>query len=516
MTSDWLSGTTATTRPALSSRKSDGTAVPALTILYHADLERLGDMLFLGELAAGRRAEISRARPVFTGADGRVQPLADPFISRKPMAFSNAPNGSVQLNPGGTAVLADGSPVTDARVFSSGEVARGVVLELADRVVLLLHMATTRRPTAESFGLIGESAAMARVRSDIERIADLDTSVLIRGETGTGKELVARAVHQYGARRSGPFVGANMGAVPASLAASELFGVERGAFTGADRTRNGLFQAAHRGTLFLDEIGEATPEIQVMLLRVLETKEVFPVGARQPRTVDIRLLAATDADLEAMSASGSFRAPLLHRLGGYRIQLPPLRERREDLGRLLGSFLRTEAHALGEAHRLAYRDPHATPWLPAPLAARLARYSWPGNVRELKNVISQLVIGSRGLDKIVPSPAIEDLLDDHGSEPWGKPEKKTKPSALSDDELLTALRRNRWEVKATAAHLGISRTSLHSRLEKCDRVRKAVELGPEELKRCRRDCNGDLDKMVDILEVSRAALARRLKELGIE
>jgi len=521
MVFDWLGGTTANAHLALSGEQEQGTTVPALTILYHANPERLGDVLLLGELAAGRKAEISRTRPLFTLTDDTAAPLADPFISRQPLVFSKVGTTSIQLHvpANGTAVLADGRPVNGNCLFSAKEVERGIVLELAERVILLLHMTTTRPRAPQTYGLIGDSMAMAQVRSDIERVADLPTSVLLRGETGTGKELVAQAIHENGKRRTGPFLGVNMGAIPTSLAASELFGTERGAYTGANSSKKGLFQAAHGGTLFMDEVGEAPAEIQVMLLRVLETGEVFPIGAQHPRTVDIRLLAATDARLEEMSVSGTFRAPLLHRLSGYEIWLPPLRKRREDFGQLLAAFLKAEAEALGEKKRLAYDDPHAPPWLPAPLVGRLARYSWPGNVRQLKNVIRQLVIGNRGMAKIVASPALEALLNEpsaHDAPAQPLKSARIKPSAISDDVLLEALRHNRWEVKATAAWLGISRTSLHSRLDKCDRMRKAIDLGLEELTACFQDCDGDLNKMVDRLEVSRSSLARRLKELRLD
>ena len=263
----------------------------------------------------------------------------------------------------------------------------------------------------DRFGLIGDSAAVAQVRADIRRVADLEVAVLLRGETGTGKELVARAIHRSSARRSRPYLAVNMGAIPPALAAAELFGAARGAFTGADQRRAGYFSQAHGGTLFLDEIGETPAEVQALLLRALETGEVQPLGAEAPRRVDVRVLAATDADLEASIAAGRFRAPLLHRLNGYEIRLPALRERREDFGQLFFAFLRQELEAMGEGERLEDPGPRGTPWLPAPVVARLAAADWPGNVRQLRNVARQIAIGNRGAAEAVLPPAVLGTLE---------------------------------------------------------------------------------------------------------
>src|SRR6185436_13729067 len=185
----------------------------------------------------------------------------------------------------------------------------------------------------------------------------------LRGETGTGKELLARAIHQASSRRAAPYFALNMAAIPASLAAAELFGAAKGAFTGADRRRVGYFGRAQGGTLFLDEIGELPADLQPLLLRVLENGEIQPVGGEETLRVDVRILAATDANLESAIEEGRFRAPLFHRLSGYELRLPSLRERRDDIGRLFIHFLRQELAALGEADRLADPGPEGRPWL---------------------------------------------------------------------------------------------------------------------------------------------------------
>jgi two-component system nitrogen regulation response regulator GlnG len=328
-----------------------------------------------------------------------------------------------------------------------------------------------------------------------------------------------------------------MGAVPPSHASSELFGTVRGAYTGAVRDQPGYFQRADGGTLFLDEIGEAPPEVQVMLLRVLETAEVQRVGGTAVQKVDVRLITATDANLESAIEEGKFRAPLLHRLSGYEILIPPLRERRDDFGRLLLHFLRQELKAVGEEHRLglsagaADTAGAAVPWLPASLVARLARHDWPGNVRQLRNAVRQIVIDSRGLDRVQIGPQIERLLREAdqppprpmaAAAPPPSPRRKAPagsyrtPSEVTVEEILAALRENHWELKAAAAQLGISRPSLYVLIDKLPDVRKAADLTREEIAAAREACGGHLDAAAERLEVSRRGLLQRMKQLGME
>ncbi|HEX8106561.1 MAG TPA: sigma-54 factor interaction domain-containing protein, partial [Kofleriaceae bacterium] len=308
--------------------------VPALTVVYHPVLRRIGDRAILGELAAGREARISRGAPRFAPPrQPRSAPLDHVRISRAPFVLRPHPDRGIVLDPADcrTRITVDGEPVEQPRVITPDQLQRGVILELSDRVALLLHLFAphAERDTGD-LGLVGHSDHIGRVRDDIRRVADLDVPVLIRGETGTGKELVATAIHESGRRARGPLVCVNMAALPPALAAAELFGAARGAYTGG-HGQDGYFRRAGGGTLFLDEIGAAPAEIQVMLLRALETSEIYPLGAQRPERVDVRIIAATDARLEALIASGAFGAPLLHRLAGYEIHLPPLRERRDDI-----------------------------------------------------------------------------------------------------------------------------------------------------------------------------------------
>ncbi|MBF5045005.1 sigma-54-dependent Fis family transcriptional regulator [Aggregicoccus sp. 17bor-14] len=504
--------------------------VPALTIASHPVPRRVGERLLLTGLGGGRQVLLARSSPDFTAPGSLLgTPLLDPFVSRKPLVLSAAEGGALRLAApeGGTRVVVDGRPLAGECVLPAAALQAGVALELAGRVVLLAHLAPAEGPppTPYALGMVGESAALHEVRRHVERVADLRVPVLLRGETGTGKELVARAIYQRSVRPGSRFISVNLGAIPRELAAAELFGAVKGAFTGALKDREGLFHAAHGGTLFLDEVGEAPPEVQVMLLRVLEAGELFPVGATRPVPVDVRIIAATDADLEERIQSGSFKAPLLHRLAGYEIRVPPLRERREDVGPLFHHFAREELELLGEVHRLQPEDPYAEPWLPAPLAAQLLRHPWPGNIRQLRNVARQLVIGNRGQAVLQLDAALAQELAQAPSarapepaapEPAAQEPARRKPSDVTEAELLAALRESAWDLKASAARLGISRPSLYDLIDRSPGIRTAGDLSPAELQRAFAECEGDLDRMVQRLEVSRRALTRRLKELALE
>jgi formate hydrogenlyase transcriptional activator len=234
--------------------------------------------------------------------------------------------------------------------------------------------------------IAGDSAAMRNVLARVEQVATTDATVLITGETGTGKELLARAIHRRSPRANGPLVKVNCAAIPDTLLASELFGHERGAFTGATERRRGRFEQAHRGTLFLDEIGELPPAMQVTLLRVLQEREFERLGGSQTVHVDVRVVAATNRDLAADVQSGRFRSDLYYRLNVFPVHIPPLRERPDDVAPLVAALAAKHAERLGRAvTRIDSRT-----------LRRLTSHSWPGNVRELENVVERALILSRG------------------------------------------------------------------------------------------------------------------------
>lgn len=263
--------------------------------------------------------------------------------------------------------------------------------------------------------LIGNAPAMQEIFRAIGRLARSNVTVLINGESGTGKELVARALHQHSLRRQGPFVALNTAAIPKDLLESELFGHEKGAFTGAAGQRVGRFEQAHGGTLFLDEIGDMPMDLQTRLLRVLADGQFYRVGGTQLIRTDVRIVAATHQRLEDRVASGQFREDLFHRLNVIRLKLPALRERREDIPQLLRFFLQRAAQELGVPIKSIHQQ----------ALAQLARYDWPGNVRELENIARWLTVMAPGHEI-----GIEDLPDNlHPSSAPG--------AALGDDALLT-------------------------------------------------------------------------------
>jgi DNA-binding NtrC family response regulator len=243
-------------------------------------------------------------------------------------------------------------------------------------------------------GIVGNSDAIQALLARVDKAASADCTVLITGESGTGKELVARAIHQQSRRAGGPFFTLNCGAVPETLLESQLFGYVKGAFTGADESRDGLLVAANGGTFFLDEIGDLAPALQVKILRALQEREVTPVGSHAPRAVDVRILAATHRDLREAIAAGNFREDLYYRLEILPIHLPPLRERRDDIPLLAEHFLDAARNEVGNG-RLHF----------APGAmARMADHPWPGNVRELQNAVTRAAVLA-DTDEIDPIPA---------------------------------------------------------------------------------------------------------------
>jgi two-component system response regulator AtoC len=234
-------------------------------------------------------------------------------------------------------------------------------------------------------GLIGRTPSMLEIYKMIARVSDSRAAVLVTGESGTGKELVARAIHNHGARSAARFVAVNCGALTETLLESELFGHVKGSFTGAIANKRGIFEQAGEGTVFLDEISETSAGLQVKLLRVLQEREVVPVGSTETIRVGARVIAASNSDLEKLSASGAFRSDLLYRLNVIQLHLPPLRERREDIPLLVAHFLRKHAP-----------DPTPSMALDEKAMQCLCGYSWPGNVRELENVIERAITLSQG------------------------------------------------------------------------------------------------------------------------
>jgi len=301
--------------------------------------------------------------------------------------------------------------------------------------------------------LVGSSQGLRQILDSIQMVAQTDSSVLIQGETGTGKELIASAIHAASPRGAGPFIKVNCAAMPAGLLESELFGHERGAFTGAFTQTTGRFQLAHQGTLFLDEIGELPLELQPKLLRVLQEQEFERLGSARTIRVDVRIVAATNQDLEHMVDTRRFRADLFYRINVFPVQLPPLRDRKEDIRLLV-------RHFVDQFSRLMNKECYE---IPDEVMETLRMHRWPGNVRELQNVIERAMIMSPGPDLRLPP---------------GELNQKPKPNAAARvrtlaeaerDHILQVLRQVNGVVggrHGAAAHLGVARTSLIAKMRR--------------------------------------------------
>ena len=307
--------------------------------------------------------------------------------------------------------------------------------------------------------IIGESPGMCRVMELVQRVKDTPVPVCILGETGTGKELIARAIHDEGDRRDRLFVAQNMAALPDALLESELFGHKRGAFTGADRDKKGLFEVADRGTIFLDEIGDLSPALQAKLLRVLQEGEFRPVGSTRSHTVDVRVISATHHDLEAELESGRFRQDLYYRLMVFPINLPPLRERREDIRALSSHFL--------SRYSIELKRPEPT-LSPAALEV-LMSYSWPGNIRELENEIQRLVIYGMEGGLILPEHVSARVRQTAATLERLDPPPGTIKEMVADVErvlISRAVKETGGNKTRAAKLLGLTREGLHKKMNK--------------------------------------------------
>ena len=317
-----------------------------------------------------------------------------------------------------------------------------------------------RALTGLSDEMVGKSAILDQVRAEIAKVARTDAKVLVTGESGSGKELVARAIHKASARARGTFEKLNCAALPKDLVESELFGYEKGAFTGAMQMKRGRLEAADQGTLFLDEVGDMSLDTQAKFLRAIETGEIERLGSTRTIAVDTRIVAATNKDLQAEIAAGRFREDLFYRLNVVPIHLPPLRQRREDIPLLIEHFAAKLSAEHGRPPRRFTPD----------AVQRLSQYSWPGNVRELKNLVERILIMTEG--ETVSLAEVEETLP-QGQDDEPPSEIKAARDKAERDTILAMLKQCQWNVTEASRRLGMDRGYLHRKIRRYGLVRES-------------------------------------------
>lgn len=338
---------------------------------------------------------------------------------------------------------------------------RATVRKALDMADLATENRQLRQVIADRFSfanMIAGSRTMRAVTDTAGRVAQTETTVLLDGESGTGKELLAKAIHFHSSRARGPFVTINCGAIPEQLLESELFGHRRGSFTGAVADKKGKFEAADRGTIFLDEIGELPLMLQVKILRVLQEREIDKVGDARPVKVDVRVIAATNRDLEKMIADGTFRGDLYYRLAVVSIRLPPLRERADDIPLLVDHFLDKHAERLGKPRPAVEKSVYTA----------FNRYAWPGNIRELENVIERALVldrdGVLGMDDL--AERLRSADQQVGTLRMELPDEGISLEEVEKELLLASLQKHKWNQTRAAAYLKITRSTLLYRMQK--------------------------------------------------
>ena len=392
-----------------------------------------------------------------------VMPGKDGIALLEEMKNSNVTSPVVMMSGQATIEMAVRATRLGAADFLEKPVSTEKLLLTIENALKLVRLEEENRDLRRRVGrhqLVWASAAMKALMTEVERVAASETRVCIRGETGTGKELVARTLHEKSPRKTGPFITLNCAAVPAELMESELFGHERGAFTGAASRHTGKFEQAHRGTLFLDEIGDMPLAMQAKLLRVLEEGEIERVGGDRPIPVNVRVLVATHRNLEEQVRRSTFRQDLYHRIFVFPVVLPPLRERPEDIPVLAEHF----------ARQVAEQNSWKVKTFSAEAIAELSRYSWPGNVRELRNVVERVLLLTAGCE--VDAAPVRVALP-HSEATGGNIETAVVPGtgmaerveAFERETILSELKRHHNHMTNTAKALGLERSHLYKKCQ---------------------------------------------------
>jgi two-component system nitrogen regulation response regulator GlnG len=523
------------------------------TIVFHPATARIGEHCALP--LTDRPFTLGRLEPIFASGSGAGGlSLGDKYISRRALEFEWQDSSLVVRRlPDSSRCRLASQEVDEPIRLEPAQLRAGVPLLLAHSVVLLLRVAPAAGPEVDSgpgCELLGSSRYMRELRRQLGQVAASDLDLLVCGETGTGKELVARTVHRASRRSKGPLVAVNMAAIPSGLAAAALFGSRKGAYTGAERAAPGYFEQARGGTLFLDEVGDAPAEIQPQLLRALQQREIQQVGG-PVRPVELRVISATDAAVDG--AECGFNSALRHRLGACEIQLRPLRGHPEDIGELTWHFLQQAAREQGKEGMLpnVQSCPQAVAaW--AELFYQFLVFRWPGNVRQLVNFANQVIVASE--DRPVMPASVQRALRQTVAEPDSAGDKVAGMQAgatrsgvtrsgatrsgvtrsgvtrsgvtrsgatrsihdIAEDEFDRVLEENLFEFAPAARQMRVSRQSIYRRIDDSPRHRRASQVPLPEVQAALAAAGGDVAAAALQLRVSASGLRARLRAAALE
>ncbi|MFZ6819598.1 sigma 54-interacting transcriptional regulator [Undibacterium sp. Ji22W] len=512
-----------------------------LTIAWHPDPSRIGEQ-FVSTTEAGT-IELGRFTPTFRAINGDALPVGYGGISRDPLRIVRDDQDGVTIYPPNSRMVVEinGAEVRDPSFFSPEQIDVGVIIALGRAVFVCVHWMRCLPKHNPVDGFIGVGSNAIFTRDLIRLAATNDNTVLLLGETGTGKEVAAQAIHNLSKRSSSKMVSVNMAALNESLAAADLFGASKGAYTGAQNSREGYFSEAQNSTLFLDEIGNTPLTVQPMLLRVLENGEYRPLGATRDARSTARMITATDQDLYHTN----FNHALVRRLESFIIRIPPLRARREDIGLLI--------------YHLAQRNDVAQvnlALIPPSLISDMLNFEWPGNIRQLSNVLKRTLLSlqlgeypllanmvetptitvtaSADLRKVstntnlAPSSLktaeltaksatnelIKRVSDSANDGPVAAPVERKKLRDLSEQDVIDAMHRHDWTIQYAADDLGISRPSMYKLIDANTQIRRVEQIPAEEIRAHLSAVNNDVEQCAARLKTPSEALRRHLKGLG--
>lgn len=503
----------------LSAVEKDSRPLLGMTIAWHPDHGRIGEQ-FIGTTDAGL-IEVSRFIPSFKTPTGEALPLGHSGISRDPIRIVRDLSDGITICPPNSRMVVEinGEEVKAPTFLSATQIEAGTIVGLGRAVYICLHWMRCLPKDNPVEGFVGVGAHAIQTRDLIRLAAGNEHVVLLLGETGTGKEVAAQGIHKLSKRAGLKMISVNMAALNESLAAADLFGATRGAYTGAQTSRDGFFGEAQNSTLFLDEIGNTPAVVQPMLLRVLESGEYRPLGASRDARSTARLITATDQDLY----DENFNHALLRRLESFIIRIAPLRARREDIGLLILNMLKDKTTAAIDPGKL-----------PASLISEILNYEWPGNVRQLHHVLSRAALSlqmgeqpkladyvERPKMTVTDSAAlrqirttVKDFDATVTTRAPGQPERK-KLKDLTEQDVIDAMEQHGWTIQYAADALGISRPSMYKLIENNSQIRRVEQIPPEEIRTQLNATDASIEQCASRLKTPSEALRRHLKGLGL-